>query len=295
MFSLATDPIREALQARADHLSRLVGWANITVAVGVALEGVEIIHDIVTWGKKKRRRRRERIELREIAEIFPAGELRQLKEVHADEPRWVKRLLRVGLIIVVIGVVAEWRSGAKLEDAHNAIHQHDLEKIAAADEKAGDAATSAKTADDLGTDLLNKYKAAERELDELRARTAPRRLSSEQKQLLAKGVSAFTSKRFVLTCIEEYGDEIKDFAHDFFEAFSSPVSGLTVQPPICALEWVDTRPCPPIQMWAGVGRQHDSDVLLNALIEIGINKQNIVRTPNTDRDNLVLIIGPKPK
>ncbi len=148
MSSLIPDPIRDALQAQADHLSNLVGLANITVAVGVALEGVEIIHDIANWGKKKRRRKREHIELKEIAEVFPTGELRQSTELHADEPRWVKRLLRIGLIIVVIGVVAEWRCGAKLEDTHNAIHQHDLEKIAAADEKAGDAATSAKTAHD---------------------------------------------------------------------------------------------------------------------------------------------------
>ncbi len=136
MLSLppVADPIRDALQARADHLSKLVGWANITVAIGVALEGVEIVHDIVTWGKNTRRRRRERIDLKEIAEVFPTGELIQSTKLHADESRCVKRLLRVGLIIVVIGVVAEWRCGTKLEDAHNAIHQHDLEKIAAADE-----------------------------------------------------------------------------------------------------------------------------------------------------------------
>jgi hypothetical protein len=90
------------------------------------------------------------IELKEVGEVFPAGELRQSTELHPDEPRWVKRLLRVGIIIVVIGVVAEWRCGTKLEDAHNAIHQYDLEKIAAADEKAGDAAKSAKTAHEEG-------------------------------------------------------------------------------------------------------------------------------------------------
>src|SRR5580693_1552382 len=101
MLSLSpiADPIREALQARADHISNLVGWANITVAVGVALEGVELIHDIAVWAKQKRRTKRDRIELEEVAKVFPAGECRRERELHSEEPRWVKRLLRVGLII----------------------------------------------------------------------------------------------------------------------------------------------------------------------------------------------------
>jgi len=163
MFSLSPDPIRDALQGQADHFAKLVGWANIAVAVGIAVEGVEIAHDVVTWGKRKRREIRDRIELKELAEICPGGELRQSTESHTDEPRWVKRLLRVGLIIVVLGVVAEWRCGAKLEDAHDAIHQHDLEKIAAADEKAGDAKDSAKQGRiDAGTakDASDKAKAS---------------------------------------------------------------------------------------------------------------------------------------
>jgi hypothetical protein len=146
LLSSISDPIRDALQARADHLSVLVGWANITVAIGVALEGIEICHDIVAWTKRKRREKRELIVLNELAEIFPVSKARRVTESHSDEPRWVKRLLRIGLIIVVIGVVGEWRCGAKLEDAHNAIHEYDVAKLTGAEKAAGDAATSAKIA-----------------------------------------------------------------------------------------------------------------------------------------------------
>jgi hypothetical protein len=45
-----------------------------------------------------------------------------------------------------LGVVGEWRYGGQLEDAHNAIHEHDLKKIAEAQQLAGDAKDSARDA-----------------------------------------------------------------------------------------------------------------------------------------------------
>lgn len=145
-LSPVDDPIRSALDAQVLHFSKLVALANIAVAVGIALEGIEIIHDAVTGWKRRKRKKVERIELEELSELFPVGELVQPTNSHSEEPKWVKRILRLGLIIVVIGVVAEWRYGAKLEDAHNAVHLYDLGKIAAAEKQAGDAAVSAKTA-----------------------------------------------------------------------------------------------------------------------------------------------------
>jgi hypothetical protein len=295
MFSLSPDPIRDALQARADHLSRLVGWANITVAVGVALEGVEIIHGIVAWGKKKRRRKRERIELKEIAEVFPADELRQSTELHADEPRWVKRLLRVGLIIVVIGVIAEWRCGAKLEDAHNAVHQHDLEKITAADEKASDAATSAKTARDLGTDLLEKYNTAERELTELKAARLPRRLSSTQKAAFRKRIASFAIQAFTVGCING-GSEALDFEQDFVDAVLKPKPILPA-----ASFWYNTS-CtqsmggnlvPPLSIVVGDERKRDRDILVQALVDVGIKRKDITIKADPSSLRLSLFVGPK--
>jgi hypothetical protein len=152
--STIEDPLRKVLQARADHFSNLVGLATAVVAIGVALEGVEIVHDAIAWWKRKRREKREHAELREIANIFPCGEVRGEPDLHSDHSKWIKRFLRLGLITVVIGVVGEWRCGDKLEDAHNAIHEYDLAKLTAADEKAGDAATSAKTAHDESSTAL---------------------------------------------------------------------------------------------------------------------------------------------
>jgi hypothetical protein len=147
-LSLVEDPARAVLQARVDHFPNLVTWATIVVAVGVVLEGVEIIHDVIAWSKRKSREKRERVDLEEVAKIFPTGEVRRETESHSDHARWVKRLLRLGLITVVIGVVGEWRYGAKLEAAHNAVHEYDIAKLADADKKAGEAATSARTAHD---------------------------------------------------------------------------------------------------------------------------------------------------
>jgi hypothetical protein len=259
------------------------------------MEGVELLHDAIAWIKRRRLRTKELAVRKELAEVFPAGEVRLRTESKSDHPRWVKRFTRIGLIVVVVGVVAEWRCGAKLEDAHNAVHEYDLAKLTEADQKAGDAAKSAKDVHDLGTDLLEKYKVAERELVALQARTAPRRLSSKQKQFLDQRVSAFTTKTIVIMCIEEWGTEIKDFAQDFFEACNSPTLGFKVEPPICALEWVDPIPFPPIKVTAGAERQHDADVLIKTLIEVGINKNSIVREPNNNNAVLLLIIGPRPK
>jgi hypothetical protein len=72
MFSLPLieSPIRDALQARADNFSRLVMWATVTVAAGVALEGVELIHDAIIWIKRRRMEKKGLADLREVAEIF---------------------------------------------------------------------------------------------------------------------------------------------------------------------------------------------------------------------------------
>lgn len=112
------------------------------------MEGVEIVHDVTAWIKQQRREKREITALKEVARIFPSGEARGQTESRSDHPRWVKRVLRVGLIAVVIGVVGEWRYGAKLEDSHNAIHKYDVAKLTAAEQKAGDAAKSAQIAED---------------------------------------------------------------------------------------------------------------------------------------------------
>src|SRR5438132_1407129 len=99
MFSLSPigDPIRNALDACVRHFSKLVALANVAVAVGVALEGIEIFHAIVEWWKRKTRNKRERSELEELSEVFPVGEMRQPEEPYSEEPSWVKLALRAGI------------------------------------------------------------------------------------------------------------------------------------------------------------------------------------------------------
>jgi hypothetical protein len=145
-ISSVEDPVRASLQATAEHLSDLVSWATVAVALGVAFEMVEIVHAIVGWTKQKRRERREAIELQELAVIFPSGEVGRETKLHSDDPKWMKLLLRIGIIIVVVGVVGEWRFGTELEDAHNDIHKYDVQKLTSAERIAGDAASSAKIA-----------------------------------------------------------------------------------------------------------------------------------------------------
>jgi hypothetical protein len=123
MLSLSplVDPVREALNTQVRHFSILSGWANILVALGVAGEGVEFVHDAIAWIKRRQLKKSERAIQKELLDIFPADEANLKEESHADHPRWVKRLTRIGLIVVVIGVTGEWRYGNKLEDAHNAV------------------------------------------------------------------------------------------------------------------------------------------------------------------------------
>lgn len=171
-FSPIVDPIRDVLNSRVRHFSKLIGWATVVVAIGVALEGIEIVHDGIAWVKRRRREKSEHADLKRVADIFPCGETRGETESHPDHPRWVKRWLRVGLIIVVIGVVAEWRCGAKLEDAHDDVHEYDLAKLIEANQKAGEAATSAKTAHD-EADIVAKQAAGQGPRAKLLVKAAP--------------------------------------------------------------------------------------------------------------------------
>jgi len=293
-LSPSEDPARAVLQARADHFSNLVTWSTVVVAIGVALEGVEIVHDGIVWIKRNRREKRELILLKEVAETFPSDETKRQTELHSDHPRWVKRVLRLGLIAVVIGVVGEWRYGAKLEDSHNAIHKYDVEKLTAAENKAGDAARSAKDAHDLGVDLLGKYKAAEHEIVELKAAKLPRRLSSDQKATFRRAVASFKVRTFNISCSIPGGNmkEPLDFELDFVDAIDKKTP-VQFQYRFGCMALVGFRAfIPPIQVEAGADRADDEETLIKALIDMGINKKEITKT-NADSGFLGLTIGPK--
>jgi hypothetical protein len=137
-------PIRDAMQARANHLSDSVNTATALVGLGVALELIEPIHDLTTWAKFKKR---ELVHREQLAEFLPVSEIAvKPKYRGADHPKLVNWVGRIGLILVVVGVVGEWKYGAKLEDAHNTLHTLDIAELTAAQIEAGDAAKSAASA-----------------------------------------------------------------------------------------------------------------------------------------------------
>jgi hypothetical protein len=122
-------------------------WATRAVAAGVALEGVELVHNGIIWIKRRKMKQMELAHLREVAEIFPVSDLRiKTESTGSDHAKWVKVLGRIGLIAVVVGVVAESWYGVKLEDAHNAIHALDMTLLTAAQKDAGDARISSEDA-----------------------------------------------------------------------------------------------------------------------------------------------------
>jgi hypothetical protein len=137
-------------------------WATVTVAIGVALEAVELFHDTKTWMKRRQTKKKELADLREVAEICPASEVTiKTESTAADHPKWVKVMGRLGLIAVVVGVLAESRFGIKLEDAHNAIHARDMALLTDAKVSASDAATSARSAHDEADTVKNETAAIE--------------------------------------------------------------------------------------------------------------------------------------
>jgi hypothetical protein len=178
-FSPIEYPVRDALQTQIGHLSSLVTWATAIVAVGVALEGVELVHDARVWIKKRRIRKKELADLREVAEIVPVSAATvKTERMIVEHPRWVTVLGRIGLIGVVIGVVAESGYGAKLEDAHNALHAFDMALLTATQREAGNAATSAKTAHDEADAVGQEADAIQKRLD-----SASRQLSEVESQV----------------------------------------------------------------------------------------------------------------
>ncbi len=171
-----------------------------------------------------------------------------------------------------------------------------------ANEKAVDAAKSAKDAHDLGIDLLGKYKGAEQEIVELKAAKLPRRLSSDQKEVFRIAVTALNGETFDIACATPGGNakEPLDFEMDFVNGMKHPDVQKVRKVPVkvgyltgCNEILAGDVFVPPIQVEAGADRKGDAEILVKALMEIGINKKDIVRKPNDNKDLLVLTIGPK--
>jgi hypothetical protein len=293
---------------RDQNFNWLLG-CTFMVGAGLLMELPEIVHDMCEiYGRRSR----------ELG-YWLATPIERRTYPTRD---WVKKWAALGWLLIVLGLMGEGWFEAQVSKYDSALSQLTDAVVAEARRESASAEVIAKGFDAQIADSNAKAKSAEAmakqfeaqiasaqkdaaeankraaeaalELAELRAETAPRRLSSKQKEVLVERVSAFAIKTIGLGCVEEFGAEIKNFAHDFFEAFSTPRLGFKVNNPICALIPQSSLPVPPIIVRAGVDRQHDASTLLKALLEIGINK-NHIRTETTDsKAVLALIIGPRP-
>jgi hypothetical protein len=157
--------VMDVCQAQKDHFSRLVNSSTIAVAVGVTFEGVELVHDLVASVKRWRRKRKESADLKELSEFFPLNRASvKANSMGSDHhPKWVKVIGRVGLILVVLGVVGESRYGAKLEDVQNDIHASDMARLTEAQQQAGDAKKSAEGAAKSASEAKDSAKQADKD------------------------------------------------------------------------------------------------------------------------------------
>lgn len=164
-------------------------------------------------------------------------------------------------------------------------------KAQSALEAAGGAKEKADAVEKKADDLLKKYEAAERELITLKAKSLPRRLSSEEIGLLRTRIAAFPANSISLACVNG-GKEAFDFEQDFVNALD-PIRRLKQYLTSCS-EIVGGGVYPsPIQIEAGAERQGDADILVKALVDIGIERKTIARKANDDKTFLGLTIGPK--
>lgn len=273
--------LRSALASVNDYSSllhrELLAWTFL-VALGVALEIV-----FVVW------------EYAEDLHDFRRG------IVHApDRPNLLLFVLGfVGAALVAVGVSGELYAESKISTLETCIRAGNDALSLLLSREAGDAAKSAQKAYQLGTDLAEKYQAAEQDLIKLKAEKLPRRLSSSQKSALRNKVEAFAVKTISLACVTSNatgGKEALDFELDFRDAFSSTPAVLQIESYLssCSLFMMPGLAMPPIQIEYGTQREGDALILVKAIEEIGVKKSDIATKPNANDLLLVLTIGPKP-
>jgi hypothetical protein len=208
----------------------------------------------------------------------------------------------VGAALVAIGVTGELYAESKIATFETCIRQGNDTLSLLLSKEAGDAAKSAKTAQDIATDLSLKYEAASRELAELRAKAMPRRLSSAQKAILRKDVARFKTKNISLSCEVANGNgatEALDFELDFLETFSSksPIEVPEHKAWCTSFEGVGFF-LPSFRIEYGLQREGDELILLRALEDAGIKKKDVVIKKIlavADAKRLTIVIGPRPR
>lgn len=230
------------------------------VGIGLLMEAAEIWYDVrETIGHKSREH---------TYWLTPSIDRKEYKT-----PDFVKLLSAVGCVLIVLGVIGEGVFEGFVSKYDGALATLNDTVIAQTQKET---AQLLKNAEELKAENLK-----------LEAILQPRRLSSQQKELLHRAFAEFTTNRIFVGCVNG-GAEANDFAQDFLEAFNGP-GHLN-----CSQIVAPGFSPPSVQVEAGADRQHDADTLVKALVRIGIDKATIVRRTNAQHDLLALTIGPKP-
>jgi len=156
----------------AKWFARLV-WSTRLVVIGVLVEGIAVIHELVGIVKHWLQCRNERAHFRTLMEIFPLSQTfvhREPGESHT--PTLVKLIAFLGLIAVAIGVAGEWKYEVKFEAATDAIQTFDSKQTHDAATSATIARGEADAATLASGKAQNTANAANRTSDQAKAKAA---------------------------------------------------------------------------------------------------------------------------
>jgi len=123
----ALDSVRLELETRSTFWFGFVKYSGYAVAVGCAMEAPETFILIKRWWLL-RFRDTEREETRE------------------DRRRWIVPLAAIGLLIIVVGIVAETYCEGRVSDIDALLRAHESDKITAAEDEAASATKNAGAA-----------------------------------------------------------------------------------------------------------------------------------------------------
>ena len=195
--SVAVDTVRLSLESDSAFWFRLVKYSGYAVAFGCLLEAPETVVIIKRW----------------LLLRFKDHEYEETKE---DRKSWFIPLAAIGLIIIVVGIVAETYFEGRVSDVDADLRAHESDKItaaeneaAAATKQAGSAAASAIAANKAAGEAQTTANGVAQETAGLEARSRaiisdleaqePRAvlLSRNEKRLTGK-LSAFPGQRFTI-------------------------------------------------------------------------------------------------
>ncbi len=182
----AVDTVRLSLEANSAFWFRLVKYSGYAVAFGCLLEAPETFVIIKRWWL---------IKFRDV----------EREEAKEDKKSWIIPLAAMGLIIIVVGIVAETYFEGKVSDADSEIREHESQVVSTAETNAatanGIAGDAEKKAAQLEKDAAQLQKDADAERLErvkLEAQVNPRRLTPKQEEEIGNSLKSYTGKNVMV-------------------------------------------------------------------------------------------------